>query len=337
MRIFIKEHSSDRALLDNPDSPWHGFFEELRESGFEIVDDIEDANCLISNNAPSSSFLRKSKHVPNSRRTLILWESPKIKPSNFSPEVIQEFTLHISPSKEWLSYITTGNVELFNWPHTQPDKISNTWETRSNRLQKFIILSGNNFSNSDQENYTLRRELAFELKGKIDLWGRDWEIGIHKKMIRIVIEMLRTRKMPRSNAVSSFLKGVPWNKGPVTNKFSLMSQYRFGIAIENSSDYVSEKLIDMIISGVAPIYVGPDLKLHGYPENICIRADRNIDDIKVKMSRLMADENLYEEVLKSGQDFLRSKEFGEMINSVVLRKLARQSTLNWRRVSGEDK
>jgi hypothetical protein len=199
------------------------------------------------------------------------------------------------------------------------------------------MLSGNNFSNSNQENYSLRRKLAITLKENIDLWGRDWEMRFHLKLGKIVLEIFRTRKFPNISSILNFLRGVPWNKGYVTNKFGLMSKYSFGIVIENSSDYVSEKLIDTIISGVAPIYVGPDLVSHGYPAGICIQVGGKLDEIEAAMTRIRADERLYGEILKSGREFLSSREFSEMINSFVLRRLARQSTFEWQESLNEDR
>ena len=72
-----------------------------------------------------------------------------------------------------------------------------------------------------------------------------------------------------------------------------MSVYKYSIVIENSSDYVSEKLFDSLLSGCIPVYVGPDLSLYDLPENLYIQAEPNFVDIKSKMAH--AQEQNYEE------------------------------------------
>jgi hypothetical protein len=72
-----------------------------------------------------------------------------------------------------------------------------------------------------------------------------------------------------------------------------MSAYKYSIVIENTSNYVSEKLFDSLLSGCIPIYVGPDLSLYDLPENLYLQAEPNFADIKSKMTH--AQEQNYEE------------------------------------------
>ena len=69
--------------------------------------------------------------------------------------------------------------------------------------------------------------------------------------------------------------------GPVENKIEFLSSYKFSIAMENSEGdgYLSEKIIDSLLSGTIPIYYG-DYTLDEYinPNSfILIKNDKNIN------------------------------------------------------------
>jgi hypothetical protein len=52
------------------------------------------------------------------------------------------------------------------------------------------------------------------------------------------------------------------------------------IVIENSSDYVSEKIFDSFSAGCIPIYVGPDLNEYEIPRNLYIQAEPSESGVK---------------------------------------------------------
>ena len=72
--------------------------------------------------------------------------------------------------------------------------------------------------------------------------------------------------------------------GEVLDKRSVLSMYKYCLVIENSSDYLSEKLFDALLSGCIPIYVGPDLANFEIPGNLFLQAEPNLNDIKFKIN-----------------------------------------------------
>lgn len=58
--------------------------------------------------------------------------------------------------------------------------------------------------------------------------------------------------------------------GLVDDTFRFLSSFEFCLVIENENTYVSEKLLNAVISGCIPIYVGPKLADFGFPANIAI-------------------------------------------------------------------
>lgn len=329
MKVFVKEHSSDGPLLEDRSSPWYEFFEVLRNEGFEFVGSIKCAEFLIANNVPSKSFLRKCAHIPLTKRTLILWESFTTKPANFKEDINSKFHLCLSPSYEWLKSIQSSRKELFKWPHTNPKDIKTTVNGNASRLSRFVILSSNNFSSESAENYSLRRDISYSLRDEVDLWGRGWNLSKYKKLVRIFYEFLRTGNLPIFGTVLNFMRGVPGNHGAVSDRFELMTRYKYAIIVENSNDYVSEKLVDAIICGVIPIYIGPKLGAHGYPTGICLQVDGSVDAVRSAINELKSNAILCQEILESGKEFLVSKVFAEMINREALKQLANKSITDW--------
>jgi hypothetical protein len=68
--------------------------------------------------------------------------------------------------------------------------------------------------------------------------------------------------------------------GPVADKLQTASNYKFALVIENSGDYMSEKLFDALFSGCLPIYVGAPVETYGIPKNLVIQAGPSIGEIR---------------------------------------------------------
>jgi hypothetical protein len=59
-----------------------------------------------------------------------------------------------------------------------------------------------------------------------------------------------------------------------------MSKYRYALVIENSAEYMSEKLMEALFAGCIPIYVGPDPQEYGIPKELVIWTKPNIRAIE---------------------------------------------------------
>ena len=105
----------------------------------------------------------------------------------------------------------------------------------------------------------------------------------------------------------------------------------------SSSNYLSEKLIDAVISGTIPIYVGPNLDTFGLPQDMayCVVGDSRA--IQEAMGKLMESKDLQKVILDSGREFLQSSRYLEMVNKQALRNLANMivTDLLCREESGE--
>jgi hypothetical protein len=111
--------------------------------------------------------------------------------------------------------------------------------------------------------------------------------------------------------------------GQVKNKIEFLSSYKFSIAMENSEGdgYVSEKIVDSLISGTIPIYYG-DYTIDEFinPKSfILIKNERNIKEkieyikeidsnpekyLNILKENILINENIVDETIKEKDEFL---------------------------------
>jgi hypothetical protein len=71
--------------------------------------------------------------------------------------------------------------------------------------------------------------------------------------------------------------------GPSDDKLKTLAGYDYSIVIENSTDYMSEKLFDCLFTGTLPVYVGPDPESFGIPSFVAIHTKPNREAVKESM------------------------------------------------------
>jgi len=95
-------------------------------------------------------------------------------------------------------------------------------------------------------------------------------------------------------------------QGRVREKAVAFSTAPASIIIENSADYVSEKLVDAISAGVVPVYVGPPLDLFDLPRDLVIEC--SADPREICSAIASHDASRRSEVAAAGREWLRSEE-----------------------------
>jgi hypothetical protein len=226
-----------------------------------------------------------------------------------------------SPSSLWLE---GENVEKFRWPQqllTSGD--DNRFINYTERKQKVILLNSNKYSFEKGQMYVFRRRIATILEDEIDIYGEGWSnrTGSYFEFAKSFIRKVRTRTSSWSLNQRPIFVATDNVFGPVDSK-SVMNQYRFSLIIENSLDYVSEKLFDAIQFGTVPIYVGPQLSEFGIPNEVAIQCEPSEVQVADKIASLRGDLTLAIDTLKAGRKFMTSFEAKEWSNSEVLISLA---------------
>jgi hypothetical protein len=154
--------------------------------------------------------------------------------------------------------------------------------------------------------YSLRRDVCFN-SDYIDLYGYGWNMGLKSKLRVLVIELRKYILRPQHiqlKGLKYYFRKQKNYKGSVENKIFTMKKYRIAIVIENSPNYVSEKLFDSLSAGCIPVYVGPDLIKYEIPSNLYIQAQPNRKSILSAIER--AKKIDYENWFKELENWFRS-------------------------------
>jgi hypothetical protein len=110
--------------------------------------------------------------------------------------------------------------------------------------------------------------------------------------------------------------------GPISDKQYTQSKYRISLVIENSSDYISEKLFDALDSQNIVVYVGAEISKFGLNKNMVIQIDENAELVRDALVKLLAVDPKDQYKLLSLQQNEYRKIASDWNNKNVLRKLA---------------
>ena len=129
--------------------------------------------------------------------------------------------------------------------------------------------------------------------GKLDLFGSGWD-DLKNLPLNWQRELLGT--------VSSM------NPQPCADKLATMESYKFALCFENIEfpGYVTEKVIDCLVSEVVPIYWGaPDIR-DFIPESCFIDASKfsSLDKLDAYLEKITESE--WAEIVEHGRNFLKS-------------------------------
>jgi hypothetical protein len=252
----------------------------------------------------------------------ILWEPRSIDYKRHSRRVLDNYGSIWSPSIEWAPNL---NTKYFNWPQLKLNKQTETINIWRNRENKALMVLANKFSATRGELYSLRRETALVTceKESMDLYGDKWNLGKSYDYRHYIGNFLRTPINLLSLKSSTNLGKIHKNyKGLSVNKIQTTQSYRIVVVLENSSDYISEKLFDAFGGGAIVIYVGPDISSYKIPKKSAIEVKADAEQINLKIMEIQAlpIEKQFEIMREQQKNILSISEFWYC--NYVLKKLA---------------
>jgi hypothetical protein len=94
-----------------------------------------------------------------------------------------------------------------------------------------------------------------------------------------MIIVIRSGTLPKlKNLKLAFL--APQNHlGSAGDKHEVLSRYKVSLIIENDVSAMSEKLVDCILSGAIPVYVGPKVSDFGIPSDLVVECEPNLESV----------------------------------------------------------
>lgn len=321
----IKVVSQEGSVISNSleiVGPMKNFFTRLNELGHNLCTPTEVPEAIVSMNIHPKMVRELRKITRKSNRILILWEPRVVRPVNFRQIYLNDFGLVISPSRYWLEG-TARNLRLFNWPQSKVSKSTNS-KKWNDRRDEIAIFQANKVSVIPGELYSLRREFIARNQDCVAVYGEGWN-NPKKSLIRASLAIARSItgiSLPRFSGINHLFVRVDNYHGYTKDKDLTLSNFKFTLVIENSGDYVSEKIIEAIRVGSIPIYVGPTLSDFNIPAGVAEACEFNVNSIKRCYSNLKQNEKRQEEIRKAGQVFLASQSFNSHTNHKVFEELA---------------
>jgi len=281
--------------------------------------------CICVDYWPKERRLLQHLHRQNIPLFLIKQEPPVILPEHASA----------NPHKLFTGVYTRGVAASDNTL-----RFPNSWEIPSEkwssgkRKRRFIAISADKWSAMQGELYSLRRQI-YTSTDLLDVYGRDWSMKPLQKSIMLMKEIglvVKFGKMPLLPDLPLHLRSPVSYLGTVAKKTEVMSSYDYSLVIENSADYMSEKLMDALLAGTLPVYVGPEVDKFGIPPEFTIQVPPEERLIKLAMKEaLQRDTARHREAL---WDWLSSDSTKELwhskpSNSDLLEKIF-QDYEDWR-------
>lgn len=169
------------------------------------------------------------------------------------------------------------------WPQTW----TSTPEDKEARFSdRAVLIQSGKYSFVRGQLYGLRICLASS-EQRIDVFGHGWTESPLRTLARLSVELIRavrgSAKLDLSTLNTAFKRPINY-LGSVESKTAGMSKYKVAIVIENSQEYMSEKLFDAFFARCIPVYVGAELEPFGIPEFLYVKANPNKKSVSEAIS-----------------------------------------------------
>lgn len=320
--IAVISQSSWKEFNFENSGPWRNFEEVFLFSNFNFVEAGSRPDIIINlNHKYFSNYLHFFSTI-RKNRILILFEPKVNSPLNFNLLIRKLYGQVYVPSKYWSM---DSPCELFSWPQSDPSVIESSF-FQKRRENRAVLIAADRYSFASGEMYSLRRGIALSEKIDLDVFGNGWNTPLILKILKSLKSLMK--HLASGNFDLRFPKYLTKRidssryRGYSQNKFETLSRYKYSIVIENSLDYLSEKLMDAIIAGTIPIYVGPRLSEMNLPSGLAFEAEPSILGIEKALSAISQNELLQQKILETGQTFLKSPDYDEIVNVKSLKTLA---------------
>jgi hypothetical protein len=321
-------HAKEMMFPFGDGGAWGHFANEIEKSGFTIATNEKspDVNYLIAHSHSRQAIREANENgVPLKNRILVIWEPSVVNEKLRHPRTLKHYGHVFVPSAGW---IAREDFIPFKWPQSVSGFLEVDFSDWVRRENTSVVIQANKFSIHKNEKYSLRRKSIRTLQDlgfEVALFGSDWDKGsIHNLRSWLSSARYVSLKNWRLKTLGSQVNNHSGYRGVVENKQFASAQYRCAIVIENSLDYVSEKLFDAVSSGAYVIYVGPDLSKFGLVDFVLKSIHPSEFEIAcsvVDFLRLEPEKQF--EIMKTQRDSLL-KYLNEHDNTFVLRNLAKE-------------
>ena len=276
-KIFVGGVNADS--VESPGSNLN-FSKRLKNSAFNLVLDPLDADFAICVDNDKIFKVSASKAKMSKERSILIRNEPVVVcPENKLLRTRSRFGLSLNMGRP-----PSESEESVAWPQQWPKEEIN-FDAKSFRDEKIALVNGNKISFISGELYSLRRKVIVNVKS-LELYGTSWDLSVNAKARHALANLIIAIKggyLPRISGARYYFRRFPNWKGAPRDKREVLSNYKYCLVIENSTEFMTEKLFDAFFAGCIPIYVGPDLKDFSIPENLYFQAKPNLKSINERI------------------------------------------------------
>ena len=254
---------------------------------FELCE-IHSADFGISlDYSPENLGLLRANNIVAQNRFLVVREPRQVHPYPHSKSAMSDFgTLH------YLGTYNRVNSVARIWPYTREFSASaKEFASNTNQLRedKVIAIASWRVSFISGSLYSLRAKAFSKLD--IETFGRGWNASPVQKLKEVLAQLAiavgNESVSARDFMPQVFLKPKSY-KGALESKFETLQRYKATLIIENSTDYMSEKVLDAFSSATIPIYCGTDLSKFGIPDDLYISCSPNLESVELATAKALA-------------------------------------------------
>jgi hypothetical protein len=264
---YVAGANSDTPLTVGSGSAHRQFVKLAEDSIFGSQDHL-----VIVDMNENAKRIIQTFNLRRSQCSLIRQEPAVVCPANFSTFAVNNFSKIIDVGRK--SVDSTLSVP---WPQTLPPKPPKAFNVESRIAAKPVLMNANKLSFVSGELYSLRRKLIHV--EPLALYGPSWDSNIGHRIRTLAGEALifsKSQKKLSRSALSEWFNQHPNYMGIADVKSEVLSQFKVAVAIENSPEYMSEKLLDAILAGCIPVYVGPSVADFGIPHGLVLESEPNV-------------------------------------------------------------
>jgi len=276
MKILFTGQNSSQGLKESDATSIASIALERGDSLVANLSENPDVVICADWKKDSKSLIRRARRI--GVPTVLIKNEPSIvTPAHGNPQVDYKFSKVIEVGRP-------NFKPMVKWPQTWNAKYFDNDE----RLNRTVAMSANKFSFIKGELYSLRAK-AYAETGSVDLFGSGWNRSFFFDLLKLTKE-LQIATLAGSQKLTSSCIGNLWIRpynflGPAEDKLKTISSYKVSLVIENSAEFMSEKLIDSILAGTIPVYVGPPVEVFGIPKEIVVTAEPNMLSIQAALAK----------------------------------------------------
>ena len=268
------------ASVHNEDSLTLASF--LTKHGWDLVDTPEDADAICAVELPVTRYHLPQAIQASSKKGLLIVQEPSVvRPFHNKTKFLNRFSRRFEVGR-------ASSSPLIPWPALYLDQFEGN--SKAPKLPRACLISSNKVSFVSGELYSLRRRVV-DANPKVDLFGAGWNSSKWNRIKQCVFELyigLLSAQPTNPLMAVRFLSNVRHSYGPVADKLSTNSNYKATVVIENSREYMSEKLLEAIAAGSIPVYVGPDVTQFGIPEEIVVQVNPDVQSVNEGVAKALA-------------------------------------------------